>query len=139
MVHVRGCRSVCDAEPKWPHMNNLGDVRQQKQLVCGWEQAPWPELRDLGAGFAGQGGAHMGLLEVPDLLWGRARRGGESWDGALLPLSACDADRKGLLCGRSWGPGLQEERAKLRPYSPRHQVHVAGGFMMQEPKSMGLL
>lgn len=109
MVHLRGCRSVCDAEPKWPHMNNLGDVRQQKQLVCGWEQAPWPELRDLGAGFGGWGGAHMGLLEVLDLLWGRARRDGESWDGAPLPLSACDADRKGLLCGRSWDLGFRRK------------------------------
>ena len=81
----------------------------------------------------------MGLREVPDLLWGRAERGGESWDGALLPLSACDTDREELLCGHSWGPGLQEERAKLRPHSPRHQVCVAGGVTMQEPKSMGLL
>lgn len=83
------------------------------------------------------GGAHIGLCDVPDLLWGRAGRGGESWGGAPLPVSACDTDRKGLLCGHSWGPGLQEERAKLRPPSPRHQVRVAGAVTMQEPKSYG--
>lgn len=73
----------------------------------------------------------MGLLEVPDLLWGRAGRGRESWDGALLPLSACDADRKGLLCGHSWGPGLQEERAaqallSQAPGPCGRRIHDAG-------------
>ena len=90
------------------------------------------------AGGCWRWGAHVGLHEVRDLLWGRAGRGGESLDGALLQ-SAGDTGRKGLLCGHSWEPGCPEGRAELRSHLHRHQDHVAEGFMVEESRSVGLL
>lgn len=69
------------------------------------EQVLWPELWILEVG-----GAHEYYADVPDLLGRAGRRRKLGWSPLLV--SACDTDRKGLLCSHSWGPGLQEERAK---------------------------